>query len=249
MIKFFRKIRYNLMEQNKTGKYLKYAIGEIILVMVGILLALQVNNWNDRRIKKIDKSMMLNSLVIEFEANLNQIKKVMRMHNLVEKSCLSALELINEGINEIDEDSLIKIDKGIGVNWTFDPINGALRSSISSGNIHLINNKKLSTLLFEWEDLVGDLVEDELNQRLFVSSKREIMRQYVPQRIQIAEIYDDVETTNFPADYKGLYENLVFENFLSQRINGIRNVLKESSTVKKRNVEIIEELNNELENY
>ncbi len=48
MINFFRKIRYDLMEKNKTGKYLKYAIGEIVLVMVGILLALQVNNWQDK---------------------------------------------------------------------------------------------------------------------------------------------------------------------------------------------------------
>ena len=51
MIKFFRKIRYDLMEKNKTGKYLKYAIGEIILVMIGILLAMQVNNWNQVRIQ------------------------------------------------------------------------------------------------------------------------------------------------------------------------------------------------------
>ena len=43
MIKFFRKIRYNLMEQNKTGKYLKYAIGEIALVVIGILIALVLN--------------------------------------------------------------------------------------------------------------------------------------------------------------------------------------------------------------
>lgn len=49
MIKFFRKIRYDLMDKNKTGKYLKYAIGEIILVMIGILLALQVNTWNEKR--------------------------------------------------------------------------------------------------------------------------------------------------------------------------------------------------------
>ena len=46
MIKFFRKIRYNLMEQNKTGKYFKYAIGEIVLVVIGILIALSINNWN-----------------------------------------------------------------------------------------------------------------------------------------------------------------------------------------------------------
>ena len=49
MIKFFRKIRYDLMEKNKTGKYLKYAIGEIILVVIGILIALQINNWNEQR--------------------------------------------------------------------------------------------------------------------------------------------------------------------------------------------------------
>ena len=47
MIKFFRKIRYNLMEQNKTAKYFKYAIGEIILVVIGILIALQLNAWKE----------------------------------------------------------------------------------------------------------------------------------------------------------------------------------------------------------
>ena len=49
MIKFFRQIRFNLMGQNKTGKYLKYAIGEIVLVVIGILIALQINNWNENR--------------------------------------------------------------------------------------------------------------------------------------------------------------------------------------------------------
>ena len=47
MIKFFRKIRQNLLMENKTGKYLKYAIGEIVLVVIGILIALQINNWNE----------------------------------------------------------------------------------------------------------------------------------------------------------------------------------------------------------
>ena len=49
MIKFFRKIRQKLLAEGITGKYLKYAIGEIILVMIGILLALQVNTWNESR--------------------------------------------------------------------------------------------------------------------------------------------------------------------------------------------------------
>ena len=59
MIKFFRRIRYQLMETGKTGKYFKYAIGEIILVMIGILLALQVNNWNEeRKERKVEKTSL-----------------------------------------------------------------------------------------------------------------------------------------------------------------------------------------------
>ena len=54
MIKFFRKIRKNLLSEGKTGRYIKYAIGEIILVVIGILIALQINNWNE-----YDKSQRL----------------------------------------------------------------------------------------------------------------------------------------------------------------------------------------------
>ena len=49
MIKFFRHIRKSLLMENKTSKYIKYAIGEIVLVVIGILIALQVNNWNNNQ--------------------------------------------------------------------------------------------------------------------------------------------------------------------------------------------------------
>jgi hypothetical protein len=62
MIKFFRKIRYNLIEQNKTGKYLKYAIGEIILVVIGILIALSINNWNEDKKNKAKTESLLTAL-------------------------------------------------------------------------------------------------------------------------------------------------------------------------------------------
>ena len=59
MIKFFRKIRYDLMETGKTGKYLKYAIGEIVLVVIGILIALQINNWNGQRKLELKEKSLL----------------------------------------------------------------------------------------------------------------------------------------------------------------------------------------------
>ena len=74
MIKFFRKIRYNLMENNKTGKYFKYAIGEIILVVVGILIALNINNWNEKRKAKITEFELYKVILTDIELDEEKIK-------------------------------------------------------------------------------------------------------------------------------------------------------------------------------
>ena len=55
MLKFFRRIRQKLLAQHKTGQYLKYAAGEIVLVVIGILVALQINGWNERRNDQLAK--------------------------------------------------------------------------------------------------------------------------------------------------------------------------------------------------
>lgn len=70
MIKFFRKIRQNLLSEGKTGKYLKYAIGEILLVIIGILIALQINNWNDIRIERKELNIALHAMIEELNENL-----------------------------------------------------------------------------------------------------------------------------------------------------------------------------------
>ena len=63
MIKFFRNIRQNLLMENKTSKYLKYAIGEIVLVVIGILIALQINNWNEGRKKNQKEAILIKNIV------------------------------------------------------------------------------------------------------------------------------------------------------------------------------------------
>ncbi|QNJ98128.1 DUF6090 family protein [Constantimarinum furrinae] len=70
MNNFFRKIRLNLLSEGKTGKYLKYAIGEILLVIIGILIALQINNWNDKRIERNELNLSLHSMIEELNQNI-----------------------------------------------------------------------------------------------------------------------------------------------------------------------------------
>ena len=66
MIKFFRKIRQKLLTENKFSKYLLYAIGEIILVVIGILIALQINNWNEEAKEKRVANSYIQSLRTDF---------------------------------------------------------------------------------------------------------------------------------------------------------------------------------------
>jgi hypothetical protein len=58
------------MEKNKTGKYFKYAIGKIVSIIIGILIALQINNWNDRRIEKKELDVVVYSMIEELDQNI-----------------------------------------------------------------------------------------------------------------------------------------------------------------------------------
>ncbi|MFK2821293.1 DUF6090 family protein [Flavobacteriaceae sp. LMIT009] len=78
MIKFFRKIRQKVLTENKFSKYLLYAIGEILLVMVGILLALQVNNWNEKRKLLLDERLILNGVLEDIKRDTIDLNFNMR---------------------------------------------------------------------------------------------------------------------------------------------------------------------------
>ena len=100
MIKFFRKIRYNLMEQNKTGKYFKYAIGEIVLVMIGILLALQVNNWNEARKNRLLELIYLENITADLNLNINELQEFIASRETCIKASDSILKNFEEYVPE-----------------------------------------------------------------------------------------------------------------------------------------------------
>ena len=75
MLPFFRKIRYRLAENNQFFKYSQYAVGEIILVVVGILIALQINTWNQNRENRTQEKQVLVQLLNEYENNLIQLNQ------------------------------------------------------------------------------------------------------------------------------------------------------------------------------
>ncbi len=105
MIKFFRKIRYDLMERNKTGKYLKYAIGEIVLVVIGILIALSINNWNQQRILEKQSQKVLLNLREEINESKTELE---RTTEFLKQRVDKRLEYLNNSDQNISDSNKIK---------------------------------------------------------------------------------------------------------------------------------------------
>jgi Family of unknown function (DUF6090) len=163
MITFFRKIRFDLMKKNlpnrqtsNTARYLKYGLGEILLVMIGILLALQVNNFNQDRKDNKKEQQILSQLKIDFTANLAQLEQKIANRMKIIGAANRIFDYIDAG--NVNEDSLYsRLSVFIGAP-TFKPIENNL---INSGNILLIKNQKLNRLLTAWPSEVFTIKEIE----------------------------------------------------------------------------------------
>ena len=94
MIKFFRKIRQKLLAENRYNKYLIYAIGEIVLVVIGILIALQINNWNENPKTTQKTNNYLKALVGEIDKNINTLSNAIEfVYSDIEKAANSLKSL------------------------------------------------------------------------------------------------------------------------------------------------------------
>jgi hypothetical protein len=143
MIKFFRKIRQNLLMENKTGKYFKYAIGEIILVVIGILIALQLNTWNEQQ----KKSKLKNEYVVSLKNDLTKDTIQLNRRLSLNKQMLKDLALIRDDITNgnirTKEDFIILFESNIGTSVrlinTYNT--NTFNLLISSGNIDLLDKQ------------------------------------------------------------------------------------------------------------
>jgi len=151
MIKFFRNIRQKLLNEGKTTNYLKYAIGEIVLVVIGILIALQINNWNENQKNKIIGKQYLRGIKEDLKEDLIHADSILilQSYNI---SVISSIDSVlyrkyghqNNKIKNlfIKPDSLT-IDFLFNRNTSFRPTNGTYKSLIADGKSGLISNKQL----------------------------------------------------------------------------------------------------------
>ena len=155
MIKFFRKTRKRLIRKGKTRKYLKYAIGEIFLVVVGILIALQINNWNESRKKTETEVFYLKAIQDEFSKNLKEVEAVMKRNAKNLKTAHSLLNLMGQNDLILSEKTFDSLLYGSFISEIeYRPSSGVLTELVNSGKLGLISNRDLRLQLASWDGLI-----------------------------------------------------------------------------------------------
>lgn len=161
MIKFFRHIRQNLLNEGlpagqagKTTKYLKYAIGEIILVVIGILIALSINNWKEENANYKKQIDYLKSIKNEMQSNLqsvnNEEKRILDV--IKSKEVLIRIMSSNEAIDSITDKAIVDLyiaSLNVPISTTIET--GAINEIISSGGLQYIKNDSIRKLVASWD--------------------------------------------------------------------------------------------------
>jgi hypothetical protein len=212
VIKFFRHIRQNLLMENRTGKYLKYAIGEIVLVVIGILIALQINNWNEQRKESAEEQKILKSILSGFVFNKAEILQNITETELTVQGTANMLRCfrVEADLDEFKADSLLRHMYAYS---TFHPSDGALNDLINSGRLNIIKNDVLRDRLSNWNSLVLDVTEDEVYMLDFINTY------VVPVRIKAIR---SVKGSEFKSAARPVFEDPDFEN-ITFRLNRLAN--------------------------
>ena len=215
MIKFFRKIRQKMLTENKFSKYLIYAIGEIILVVIGIMIALQINNSNNKRIEKDREIKYLINIKLDL---LKDIESLEYNIDFRQKKTLGIENLINQingqPIKDLNETTFNVINTLY--QERFQPSNVTYSDLVSSGNMNLISNDSIKIYLFELSLLYQQNLfniehetaeyDENISKSIFRLADVERMKPVFLGEKTIEQVNISEE------DFKALFESLEYKN-------------------------------------
>ncbi|MEM9000640.1 MAG: DUF6090 family protein [Bacteroidota bacterium] len=223
MIKFFRGIRQSLLSENKFSKYLLYAVGEIILVVIGILIAIQLNKYYEKKKEKEKEQAFLKEINLDFKSNKEQLDSIIEF-NKISFHAASRLQEIMKAFDPKDPkiteanahvaDSIGYYNKLIWRNKSFNPKNGTVEALLNSSSFDLISNDTLRRNLISWKDVLLDYLEEEEYGANF------LFYEYDPW----ARLHFDPDSNNDPDNDKVLFSK-TYRNFIYKRAGDLNNTI------------------------
>ena len=253
MLKFFRKIRQHLIDQGDAKRYLLYAIGEILLVMIGILLALQVNNWNNQQLALEQEQASLKSLKEDFTSNLKELN--------------TSLEILPVDLDRLhfstqffgsQTDNLTKAIKDTIINSPHiitDLVDGSLIALLNSNKIELIQNDSLKQLLTRFPAYLRKFKKQEdIYIQVIIEIHRPILEKYLSLsdlpdyilRIMKVPNIQQLRSKSNASDFVGLLNDITYQNTILNRIFNTDVHLSNTLELKKQVVDILQLIEKEI---
>lgn len=240
-----------MADDNRPLKYARYAIGEIVLVVIGILIALQINTWNNDQIEKRKEQSVLIGLHDTFVHNLKNLNYVMTISKESFDSSKTLLSLMGPNASDYTNtqvDSLVSLM----INYTtYDPSVGTVDDIINSGKLNIIQNKELKSNISDWSGMLDDTKKDidiannhSFNiLMIFLNDKINLKNVPVPQRIVDQTQLNIDEPSHFPANYEVLMRSKEFENLVDFHALNIIYLMREYLKIKdylEHNISLLE---------
>ncbi len=211
MIKFFRNIRQNLLSEGQTGKYLKYAVGEIVLVVIGILIALQINNWNEiNRQSNIEITTLK-----ELKSDLNQNIVEINSHITALEDCKKSNKIIISYMEKAlpYHDSLDYHFSNLYPYIVFSPVQTTF-DNLKQNGVRLISNDSLRaqiTMLYGNEFEAFRVFE----RTYFVEHYDNYIKPMYIKEFETFEVFQSMK----PRDYNELMTNSKYKQTLNYTVN------------------------------
>lgn len=242
MLRFFSKMRYQLAAENRAAKYLRYAIGEIVLVVIGILIALQINNWNSNRIDRQKEREYLQNFLEEMKGD-SIFLNVYWEHDYPEK--VAGLELARNYVKygkEIDDSAAFIAAIGKGGKLSRAAIfeeSSTYKDIISTGNLKLIRNKDLQLHIINYYTAISTTI-------VYMDNLRSEYATFVNSLIP----YNPTERYHpDKKDYERAFKKMDSDEFLSysnQELTFAYSLNRRMMRVNERLLPLLEEIRNEL---
>ena len=223
MLRFFRQIRQRLMIENRTSKYLLYALGEILLVVIGILIALQIDNWNREKQERAEEKILLSNLLNDLEAAGEQSRMFIASEEILISNLVIVLEIQAGG--QKTPDSFYNDTTMNTLIWDFEsniPVINSYAEIKNTGKTALIKNREIREKFTNLEmslTKLNTLVKDRLTvQQLRIDDIAENHMNFVRHLNGNTTSLDVDLSREKENDYQTLFKNPRIRNLLAMKL-------------------------------
>ncbi|WP_422858410.1 DUF6090 family protein [Flagellimonas sp. S174] len=249
MIRFFRKLRQNLLSENKFSQYVLYAVGEIILVVIGILIALQINDYSEHNKQRKLERLLLSNLSKDVELDIRQIENNTELSR-DRLGRLDSLVQLLKTPESIDKASFIRQSYEFVFDQYFKSNSGIFDEAVSSGKMSFVQNEALRQDIFNYYRNAKETYTD--------GTTRQITDEYITPLL-VEHVYlnqeglamlglnlEDISALK-NLDATSLAQNKEYWKMVLLKFGGNQEQIIRWSTIKKRAEELKQRIDSELE--